>query len=64
VSRDHELATKAPAKKNLAEEIEERKATKAPPPEPSAPAKKTVGFAKKPAAPVPAETKTHDEISL
>ncbi len=63
-SRDHELTTKAPAKKNLAEEIEEKKATKAPPSEPSAPAKKTVGFAKKPAASVPVETNTHDEISL
>lgn len=65
-SRDHELSTKAAPKKNLADEIAEKAATKAPAPQTESPAaasgKKTVGFAKK-AAPAPQQT-TSEDISL
>jgi hypothetical protein len=63
-SRDHELGNKTPPKKNLAEEIEQKKAAKdtPPPAQEAAPAKKTVGFNKKPAA--PATNNAPDDISL
>lgn len=63
-SRDHELSTKAAPKKNLADEIAEKAATKAPAPQTEAPAaKKTVGFAKKTSTPAAQQTSSSD-ISL
>jgi hypothetical protein len=66
-SRDHELTTKVPAKKNLAEEIETKKATRDTPPpqqETSTAAKKTVGFAKKPQSTQVVANNSADDISL